>query len=154
MMYINSMNITIYTDGGNSLKNQIGGCSAVVTDGAQIIAELSEAYEGPNVTNNTMELQGVVLAGVFMLAHPEHGTEFTIVSDSEHVVNGATKWLAGWKTNGWKSKTGKVKNVEMWKAIDYLKSVLTIHFRWTKGHSTNTLRSEERRVGKECRSRR
>lgn len=133
------MSITIHTDGGNSLKNEIGGAAAVVSQNQMILAECVEAFQGPNVTNNTMELYAVILAGQYMLAHPELGRNVTIVSDSEYVVNGATKWLDNWKSKNWKTTTGPVKNRELWEAIDYLKTVLNITFQWTRGHSNNQL---------------
>ena len=133
------MALQIYTDGGNSLKNMVGGCAAIVTKDSQILAELSEAYEGPNITNNTMELNGVILGCQYILEHPELGKEVTIVSDSEYVVNGSVVWLPKWKMKKWKTTTGDVKNKEMWEAIDYLKSVLNMTFKWTRGHSSNTL---------------
>ena len=130
--------VIIYTDGGNSAKNKIGGCSAVVTRDSVILAELSQGYDN-NPTNNMMELGGVLLGCEYILNHPELGQEVTIVSDSEYVVNGSSRWLNKWKLKNWKTTTGDVKNKELWQAIDYLKSVLNITFKWTKGHSNNTL---------------
>jgi len=130
--------VTIYTDGGNSAKNKVGGCSAIIIKDSQILAELSEAYDN-DPTNNMMELGGVILGCQYILDHPDLGTEVTIVSDSEYVVNGSTTWLPKWKLKKWKTTTGDVKNKELWEAIDYLKTVLNITFRWTKGHSNNTL---------------
>jgi ribonuclease HI len=131
--------LTIYTDGANSLKRQIGGCAAVITKDNQILKELSEHFEGPNVTNNTMELEGVIMGCQYVLDHPELGRDVTIVSDSEYVVNGSSKWLEGWKAKGWKTKAGLVRNKVLWEAVDYLKTVLNLTFKWTKGHAGNTL---------------
>lgn len=131
--------LTIYTDGGNSAKNQVGGCSAVITRGSEILAELSEAYSGNQVTNNTMELAGVLLACNYVLAHPELGKDVTIISDSEYVVLGSTNWLPNWKKKNWKSTTGQVKNRALWEAVDYLKTQLNLTFKWTRGHSNDRL---------------
>jgi ribonuclease HI len=130
--------VTIYTDGGNSSKHKLGGCSAVITKDNMILAELSQGYDN-NPTNNMMELGGVILGCQYMLDHPELGKDVTIISDSEYVVNGSTVWLPNWKLRNWKATTGPVKNKVLWEAIDYLKTVLNITFRWTKGHSNNTL---------------
>lgn len=130
--------ISIYTDGGNSAKNGVGGCAAVITRDSQILFELSEGYDN-KPTNNAMELGGVLLGLTYVLDHPELGKDVTIISDSEYVVYGSTKWLPNWKLKKWKTTTGDVKNKELWEAIDYLKSSLNLTFKWTKGHSNNTL---------------
>jgi ribonuclease HI len=130
--------LTIYTDGGSSAKNEVGGCSAVIAKDNTILAELSEGYTN-KPTNNQMELAGVILGLKYVLDREELGKDVTIVSDSEYIVNGSSKWLDKWKTNGWKTITGPVKNRELWEAIDFLKSALNLTFKWTKGHSNNTL---------------
>ena len=131
--------LEIYTDGGNSLKNKVGGSAAVIVKDGVVIAELSEAYEGSQATNNACELGAVILGCQYILNHPELGKDIDIVSDSEYVVNGSSTWLAKWKLRNWKTTTGMVKNKELWEAILYLKSVLNLTFKWTKGHSTNRL---------------
>ena len=131
--------LTIYTDGGNSAKNRVGGCAAVVTKNNVILAELVEVYEGDKVTNNTMELAGVLLAGQYVLDHPELGCDVTIVSDSEYVVKGASEWLHNWQLRNWKSTTGAVKNRELWQAIATLKQNLNMRFQWCRGHGDTTL---------------
>lgn len=130
--------LTIYTDGGNSAKNKVGGMAAIVTQNSQILAELSEAYKGGHITNNTMELGAVIMAGQYVLENPELGKDVTVVSDSEYVVLGSGR-LDSWKARNWKNTAGKVKNRELWEAVDYLKTVLNITFKWTKGHSNSTL---------------
>lgn len=130
--------VTIYTDGGNSAKNGVGACAAVVCRDSLILKELTQAYDN-SPTNNQMELGGVILGLTYILDHPDLGTEVTIVSDSEYVVNGASLWLDNWKRRNWKGMSGPVKNKELWEAIDYLKTVLRITFKWTRGHSNNTL---------------
>ena len=131
--------VKIYVDGGNSTKNKVGGCAAIVTKDNVIIAEVVETYTGAQVTNNTMELGGAILACQYMLDHPELGKDVTIVADSRYVVDGSSLWLPRWKLNGWKSKTGSVKNKELWEAIDYLKTQLNITWQWTAGHDTCAL---------------
>jgi len=132
------MDTIIYVDGGVSMKNKVGGCSAVIVKDSQILVELSEAYSGNHITNNTMELGGVILGLQYVLENPELGKEVIVISDSEYVVLGSER-LNKWKLRGWKNTAGKVKNRELWEAVDYLKSVLDITFKWTKGHSSNTL---------------
>jgi ribonuclease HI len=129
--------LTIYTDGGNSLARQIGAAAAVVIQDDTVIAKLVEAFEGPNVTNNTMELYAVILACQYVMDHPELGKTIKIVSDSEYVVNGSKKWLSAWITKNWKTSSGYVKNKELWQAIAYLKTMLDIEWTWVRGHTGN-----------------
>ena len=43
----------------------------------------------------------------------------TLTTDLSYVKDGITKWLFGWKKNGWKTASKKpVKNEELWKALD------------------------------------
>ena len=45
------------------------------------------------------------------------GTPVTVHADSELVVNTFTKWANSWKRNGWKRKTGPIKNLDLVQAI-------------------------------------
>jgi ribonuclease HI len=128
--------IEIYTDGGNSSKKKAGGCSAVICKGPEILKELSQGYDN-NPTNNMMELGGVILGLTYMLEHPELGKEVTVISDSEYIVKGASTWLENWKKKDWKGMGGPVKNKPLWEAVDYLKSQLTITWKWVRGHDGN-----------------
>jgi ribonuclease HI len=131
--------IVAFTDGGNSLRNQVGGAAAIITKNNMILAELVEVYEGPAVTNNTCELSGVLLAGQYLLEHPELGRELTIVSDSEYVVLGAKDRLDRWINRGWRTTTGPVKNQELWEAVALLKKELNIEWKWCKGHEKENI---------------
>lgn len=129
------MALTIYTDGGNSGKGGgVGGCSAIVLVDGKLVVELSEGYSN-RPTNNKMELAGVLLGLYYVVDHPELGTAVTVVSDSEYVVKGASKWLAKWKVNNWKTTTGPVKNYPLWQAVDELNQLLTINWTWVRGHT-------------------
>ena len=45
--------------------------------------------------------------------------DVTLHVDSTYVMNGVTKWIAGWKRNGWRTGDKKpVKNQELWQALD------------------------------------
>jgi len=131
--------IEMYCDGGNSMANEVGGCSAIIVKDKSIIAELSEAYEGEHITNNVCELAAVILGLNYILANPQLGKEVKVISDSQYITSGAKNWLPKWKLKGWKTTTGKVKNQVLWEAIDELKSKLNIDWIWTKGHANNNL---------------
>jgi ribonuclease HI len=55
--------------------------------------------------------------------------------DSNYVKDGITKWIFGWKKNGWKTADKKpVKNLELWQALDEAIKRHTISWHWVKGH--------------------
>ena len=51
-------------------------------------------------------------------AHP--GSEDLVIeTDSQYAINCSTKWVQGWKRNGWKNSQKKpVKNADLIRAID------------------------------------
>jgi ribonuclease HI len=59
-----------------------------------------------------------------------------VVTDSEYLKNGITKWIHGWKRNGWKSSSKKpVLNQDLWSELDRQAARHQIHWTWTKGHA-------------------
>ena len=57
-------------------------------------------------------------------------------TDSNYLRDGITKWLRGWKRNGWKT-AGKdpVKNVDLWQRLDLAQAKHKVIWRWIKGHA-------------------
>ena len=79
-----------------------------------------------------MELQAAI-AALGALARP---SKITIVTDSVYVKDGVSKWIFGWKKNGWKTAAKKpVKNVDLWQALDEAQSRHTVLWEWVKGHA-------------------
>ena len=86
----------------------------------------------PETTNNRMELMGVIEG----LKRLKEQCAVEIITDSEYVKNGMTKWIAGWKRNGWKSSDKKpVKNQDLWMELDKLVNSHRVQWTWTKGHA-------------------
>ena len=86
----------------------------------------------PATTNNRMELQAVI-EGLGALKGP---SDVTLHVDSQYVMNGVNKWIAGWKRNGWRTSDKKpVKNQELWQALDAAVARHTVHWVWVKGHA-------------------
>ncbi|RYN13877.1 ribonuclease H [Bifidobacterium animalis subsp. animalis] len=135
------MTITVSTD-GSALRNPngpMGWAWADHTDGER--AEHAHAGDcaaggATNGTNQIGELCAVLEA---LRAHP--GSEpLVIESDSQYAINCSSKWVFGWKKNGWKnSKQEPVKNAPIIKAIDaeISKRAGKVSFRWVKGHAGN-----------------
>ena len=57
-------------------------------------------------------------------------------TDSNYVLDGVTKWIHGWKKNGWRTADKKpVKNVELWQRLDAARAPHQVDWIWVKGHS-------------------
>lgn len=132
--------IIIYTDGACLGNPGVGAWSAVVRFGERIdeIAGRCEA-----TTNNRMELMAVIRSIDFVLGRADRENLSSVVlhSDSSYVINGASKWIYGWKARGWKAadSTDEIKNRDLWQELDSLllssKSRLKIEWRHIKGHA-------------------
>ena len=121
--------IEIWTDGACSGNPGPGGWGAVIrTNGVD-----TELHGGePATTNNRMELMAAIAA----LEHHVRGTKVTLHTDSTYVKDGLTKWMLGWKRNGWKTADKKpVKNQDLWMRLDAAAAGHKVDWRWVKGHS-------------------
>ena len=50
--------------------------------------------------------------------------------------DGISKWIHGWKRNGWKTADKKpVKNVDLWQRLDAAVQHHDVHWHWVKGHA-------------------
>jgi ribonuclease HI len=125
---------SIYTDGACSGNPGAGGWGAVVnfSDGSTQELGGRSAY----TTNNQMEMAGAIAALEYVAQHPQSEI-IPLYTDSKYVIDGISRWIKGWKQNGWRTK-GKeeVKNREKWERIDELNNC-NIKWEWVKGHSGN-----------------
>ena len=121
--------IDIFTDGACSGNPGPGGWAAILrTHGHE--RELSGGEW--ETTNNRMELTAVIRA----LGALKRPSTVRLHTDSRYVLDGASKWLAKWKANGWKTADKKpVKNSELWRALDAAMSDHKISWKWVAGHS-------------------
>ena len=121
--------VEIFTDGACSGNPGPGGWAAILRSGEQE-KELSGGE--PATTNNRMELT----AAIEGLKALKRGTAVVLHTDSRYVMDGAVKWLANWKKNGWKTADKKpVKNDDLWRALDAAMAGHDIAWRWVRGHS-------------------
>src|SRR5579863_8404772 len=88
--------VDIFTDGACSGNPGPGGWAAILRSG-QHEKELSGGSAA--TTNNRMELMAVI-EGLRAL---KKGSPVTIHTDSRYVMDGASKWILGWKAKGWKT---------------------------------------------------
>jgi len=121
--------VTIYTDGACSGNPGPGGWGAVLISGEHR-KELSGG-EGAT-TNNRMELTAAIEA-LNALKRP---CAVELYTDSVYVRDGITKWIHGWRRNGWRTAGKKpVKNAELWQALEEALQRHKVDWHWVKGHA-------------------
>lgn len=123
-----------YTDGACSGNPGPGGWGAllIAKDGDAIVKERELKGGEADTTNNRMELTAAIEA----LTSLSRQTAITIVTDSSYVKDGLTKWIHGWKRNGWKTAAKKpVKNEDLWRALDEAVAQHDVSWEWVKGHA-------------------
>ena len=60
----------------------------------------------------------------------------TLHTDSTYVKDGLTKWIHGWKRNGWKTAAKKpVKNKDLWQDLEAACERHEMKWVWVKGHA-------------------
>ena len=121
--------VDIFTDGACSGNPGPGGWGAILRyDGTEKELSGGEAL----TTNNRMEL----LAAIEALGFLKRPMPVALHSDSQYLRDGITKWIHGWKRNGWKTADRKpVKNAELWQRLDEARQVHDVTFQWVKGHA-------------------
>ena len=98
-----------------------------------------------HTTNNIMELTAVIRG-----LESYGGGAVTVYTDSKYVMDGITKWIHGWKRNGWKTGAGgEVKNRSLWEQLDRLMTVF-ITFEWVKAHNGDTWNEAVDKLAKKC----
>lgn len=121
--------VVIYTDGACSGNPGPGGWGAILISGGHR-KEMSGG-ETPT-TNNRMELTAAISA----LEALKKPSDVELHTDSIYLRDGITKWIHGWRRNGWKTADKKpVKNTELWQRLQVAQAGHTIEWRWVKGHS-------------------
>ena len=121
--------VVIHSDGACHGNPGPGGWAAVLVCGPQR-REISGGV--PATTNNRMELQAA-LEALSALNQP-CSVEFH--TDSNYLRDGITKWLHGWKRNGWRTRTkAPVKNEDLWRRLDAAVTRHQVKWNWVKGHA-------------------
>lgn len=88
----------------------------------------------PHTTNNRME----ITAALQGLKHLKEGCEVEVTTDSQYLMNGITKWIIGWKRNGWRTADKKpVVNQDLWVQLEEENARHRTHWVWTKGHASH-----------------
>ena len=121
--------IEIFTDGACKGNPGPGGWGAVIRYGTH---EKEISGGEPDTTNNRMELSAAIHA-LNTLIEP---CQVTLCTDSKYVLEGITKWVAGWQRNGWKNASKQpVRNADLWHDLIEATARHHIEWLWVKGHS-------------------
>lgn len=125
--------VTIYTDGACSGNPGPGGWGAVLISGAH----RKELKGGEALTtNNRMELWAAIRS-LESLKKPSH---VMLHTDSNYLKDGITKWIHGWKRNGWRTADKRsVKNADLWRRLETALVRHKIDWHWVKGHADDAL---------------
>ena len=121
--------IEIWTDGACSGNPGPGGWGALLKSGGH---EKELCGGEAETTNNRMEMQAAIEA-LNALKKP---SRVRLHTDSTYLKDGLTKWIHGWKRNGWKTAAKKpVKNKDLWQALQEATACHEIEWIWVKGHA-------------------
>ncbi|MDX5367140.1 MAG: ribonuclease HI [Alphaproteobacteria bacterium] len=121
--------VDLYTDGACSGNPGPGGWGVLMLykDNERELCGGEAA-----TTNNRMEL----MAAIQGLEALKRGVKVRIHTDSTYVKDGITKWIHGWKKNGWKTSAKKpVKNAELWQRLETAIERNDVSWHWVTGHS-------------------
>ena len=121
--------VQMATDGACKGNPGPGGWGVVIRSGER---EKTLSGGEPLTTNNRMELMAAI-RGLKALKRP---CRVVLSTDSRYVMDGLTKWLAGWQRNGWKTAARQpVKNADLWQELVAAAAPHRIRWEWVKGHA-------------------
>ena len=113
----------MWTD-GSAIPNPGLGGYAVIENGQPVALGREE-----NSTNIRMEAFALISAMEYVNGEPA-----IIKTDSEFWTNVLTKWAPTWELNGWRKKSGPIKNLELVQKAYELYRQGNITLEWVKAH--------------------
>jgi ribonuclease HI len=135
--------VVIHTDGACSGNPGPGGWGAVL----EFNGHMKELSGGaPETTNNRMELTAAIEA----LRALKGSCAVELHTDSVYLRDGITKWIRGWKRNGWKTSAKKpVKNDDLWRELEALADAHQVEWHWVRGHAGHDLNERADELARE-----
>jgi ribonuclease HI len=135
--------VVVHTDGACSGNPGPGGWGVIL----EFNGRCKELFGGaPDTTNNRMELTAAIEA----LKALKGPCVVELHTDSEYLRNGITKWIHGWKRNGWRTSDKKpVKNADLWQALEVETATHKIDWRWVRGHAGHDLNERADELARE-----
>ncbi|MGN6498733.1 MAG: ribonuclease HI, partial [Tsuneonella sp.] len=120
--------VEIFTDGACKGNPGPGGWAALLRMGKH---EKELSGREAATTNNRMELTAAIRA-LEALIEP---CAVVLHSDSKYVLDGMTKWVAGWQKRGWKNASKQpVRNADLWHELIAAALPHQVEWVWVKGH--------------------
>ncbi|XP_037075330.1 ribonuclease H1-like [Pollicipes pollicipes] len=126
--------LNVWTDGACSSNGQRGARAGfgVWFNHAHPL-NVSAPVDGP-ATNNNAEIQAAWMA--LEVAAAAGHRRVLLHTDSQFVISCATRWLEGWKRNGWRlAGGGPVKNRTQLEALSRAMAGVEIKWNYVRGHS-------------------
>ncbi len=118
----------LWTDGSAEPNPGPGGFAVIeVGNGVGKPAVLGAEEDSTNI-----RMEGKALIAAMNYAG-EAGCE--IHTDSEFWINVLTKWAPTWEKQGWKKKSGPIKNLEVVQELWNLYTKYPVTLKWVKGHA-------------------
>lgn len=111
-----------------------GAASLIEVRSGPALVRRDVYISSPATTNNRMALNGAIATLALMSSRGKR-LNVVFVSDSQYLIKGMTEWLPDWRARGWRRKTGKVLNLELWKTLDHVSREHHVVWRWIRGHS-------------------
>ena len=123
----------LWTDGSASPNPGPGGFA--------VIEEITAGVGKPVVLGKEKNTTNICMEGLAMIAAIKYACEegCEIHSDSEFWINVLTKWAAKWQAEGWKKKTGPIKNLDVVQELYELYCSLPVTLVWVRGHEGTEL---------------
>ena len=115
--------VTIYTRASALGSPGAAGYAATIERPGQPVATVSGAW--PSATINAAELYAAI-KGLQQLRTPSRVRVFTT---SSYVLHGATRWLAKWERNGWRTSKGlPVEHRPLWEELSRVVGDHDVHW--------------------------
>ncbi len=115
--------VHIYCDGACEPNPGEAGSGVAVYQYAKL-TQLWYGLYNAHGTNNTAELNALYQSLLIAKGELAQGRTVQILCDSQYAINCLTNWAYGWKKNGWKKKTGEIKNLDIIKQAHEAYSLL------------------------------
>ena len=132
--------IRIFTDGSFMKKKDGTKCGYGVHFPNNELPDMSRKFTYGDSTNQRAELYAIY-KGIKKIASVYDFNLIEIYTDSEYSINSLTKWISGWKRNGWKNAKGHdIANQDIIIKIDeymqkYPDKILFTHVRSHTGNN-------------------
>ena len=120
--------IKLWTDGSANPNPGPGGFAVILEqeDGSG-----KPVILGAEAKSSNIRMEGLAIAAAIKGAK---GRPVEIHTDSEFWINVITKWMEKWAANGWKKKSGEIKNLDIVQELYDIYDPEMVKLVWTRGH--------------------